>query len=77
MCSILFFLWLIVNVGINKLGDLVRFDYRRSPMKGEIYIKDESYIAKRISLELGQVLARIVIQTESCRRRRADMVNCA
>ena len=77
MCSILFFLWLIVNVGINKLGDLVRFDYRRSPLKGEIYIKDESYIEKRILPELDQVLARIVIHDESCRRRCANMVNCA
>lgn len=59
------------------LSDLVRFDYRRSLRKGEEYVNDESYIAKRISLELGQVLARIVIQTESCRRRRANIVNCA
>lgn len=35
---------------------LVRFDYRRSLWKGEIYVKDESYIEKRISHELGQVL---------------------
>lgn len=47
LCFILFFLWLIVSVGINKLGDLARFDYRRSPQKGEIYIKDESYIEKK------------------------------
>lgn len=77
MCSIPFFLWLIVSVGIIMLSDLVRFDYRRSLRKGEEYVNDESYIAKRISLELGQVLARIVIQTESCRRRRANIVNCA
>ena len=32
---------------------------------------------KRSSLELDQVLARIVIHDESCGRRRANMVNCA
>ena len=36
-------------------GDLVQFDYWRSLEKGEKYVNDESYIAKRILPELDQV----------------------